>query len=350
MTLLFMDSCRQPGNAGSQWTNFNPAGADPAPVLGLQHYNLDNDRSTTLQKDISAGEDDVIIVGARFHLNAFDIHSSGSGDGGNDFAIKLRGIGGTNTHLMIKFTGANGTISVNHTTAGFIANSATGAYPINAWFFLEFKAFIHDTTGTVQVRVDGVDVINETGLDTRNGGADALIDLVTFGSAEGNGIILRICDIHIMNALGSAPLNDLIGPHTIESLRTDAAGNYTNWDPSAGANHDAVDDPTEAVHDGDATYVETTVAERDSYSFGNLVSGEDPIAVQAKATARFTGTQQDFNTFLRRSATDDDGPTEKGNTSAYADRALKIWETDPIAAGAWTKANLEATEFGIRTT
>ncbi len=348
MTLLLMDSCRQPGNTGSQWITFSPANADPAPVLGLQHYNLDNDQATTLVADIASDEDDVVTVGVRCHININD--NQGAGEGGNDFVIKFRGIGGSVTHLMVKFTGGNGTISVDHLIDGFIANSSAGAYPLNAWFYLEAKVKIDDSTGTVQVRIDGNDVINETGLDTRNGGADALIDTVTFGSAESNSAILRICDIYILNEQGSAPLNDLVGPHTIESLRTDAAGNYENWDPSAGANHDAVDDPTEAVHDGDSTFVETSVAERDSYSFGNLVSGEDPIAVQVKATARFTGTQMDFNTFLRRSSTDDDGPTETGNGSAYADRALTIYETDPIAAGAWTKANLEATEFGIRTT
>ncbi len=347
MTLLLMDSCRQPGNFGSQWTNFSPAVADPAPLEGLQHYDLNNDFAATLQKDITADEDDVTIVGCRLRT-AFDAQTAGSGTGGNDFII--RWIGSGVVHMTLKFTGSNGTISMNHPAGGFIAESAQAAFPSLQWFHLEVKLKIDDTTGTVQVRVDGVDVINETGLDTRNGGADALIDSIAFGSAESNNVFLKICDIFILNEQGSAPLNDLIGPHTIESLRTDAAGNYTNWDPSAGANHDAVDDPTEAIHDGDSTYVETSVAERDSYSFGNLVSDEDPIAVQVKATARFTGTQQDFNTFLRRSSTDDDGPTDTSTSSGYADRAVTIYETDPIAAGAWTKANLEATEFGVRTT
>ncbi len=348
MTLLLMDSCRQPGNISSQWTNFNPPGSDPAKIGGLQHYSLDNDQGITLAKDLGSDEDDVVIVGARFYLNSFDIMAVGLG--GNDFLIRLNENGTVTPHIMVKLTSGDGTIEVERSGGGFIASSVTGAYPINAWFHLEAKIKIHDTTGTVQVRVDGTDVINETGLDTRNGGTDGLIDKIEIGSAESNSAVLRVCDIYMLNEQGSAPLNDLIGPHTIESLRTDAAGNYTNWTPSAGANHDAVDDPTEAVHDGDATYVETTVAERDSYSFGNLVSGEDPIAVMAKATSRFTGTSQDFNTFLRRSATDDDGPTETGNGSAFADRAITCWETDPSAAAAWTKANLEATEFGIRTT
>ncbi len=344
MTLLLMDSARQNANIGSQWTNFAVAGH--ATIGGLRHYSLDNDRATTMQKDITGDEDDVIIIGARLYLNIFDAQAVGLG--GNDFVFKF--LEGITVHVMIKFTLANGTIEVERSGGGFIATSSTSAYPLNAWFHIEVKIKIHDTTGTAQIRIDGVDVINETGLDTRNGGTAGLIDLVTFGSAESNSAILRINDIFILNEQGSAPLNDLIGPHTIESLRADGAGNYTNWDPLAGTNWEAVDDPIDAVHDGDATYVETTVAERDSYTFEALVSGEDPIAVQAKATSRFTGTQQDFNTFLRRSSTDNDGPTETGNASAYADRAIKIWETDPIAAAAWTKANLEATEFGIRTT
>lgn len=348
MTLLLMDSCRQPGNVGSQWIAFSPSSADPTKIgtPPLQHYNMDNDRGVTLRYDLGSDEDDVIVCSARIYVNGADSMSNGLDE---DWIWRLSEGGAVTRHIYLKLSNGDFSIKVNRGTT-VLFTSSSGVIPFNSWFFLEFKVTIHDTAGTVQVRVDGVDVINETSVDTRNGGSDGLIDRIEFGSAENNSIQLRVCDIHLINEQGSAPLNDLIGPHTIESLRTDAAGNYTNWTPSAGDNHDAVDDPTEAFHDSDSTYVETTVAERDSYSFENLVSGEDPIAVQAKATARFTGTQQDFNTFLRRSSTDVDGPTETGTTSAYADRALTIWETDPVAAAAWTKANLEATEFGIETT
>lgn len=345
MALLGMDSCRQPGNVGAQWTTFNPASAD-ANIAGLQHYDLDNDRGATLRFDLGSGEDDVVIVGVRIYINGLDSMTAGTPD---DFVMDFREGGDTTRHLIIKFTGGDGTVKVQRGEGTELGASAAGAVPANAWFYLEVKVKINDTTGTVQVRVDGTDVINITGQDTRNGGADGLIDRILIGSCENNALKLRVCDFYFLNEIGSAPHNDLLGPQTIESLRTDAAGNYTNWTPSAGANHDAVDDPIDAVHDGDATYVETTVVERDSYSFGDMVSGEDPIAVQVKATARFTGTALDFNTFLRRSATDIDGPTDTP-TSAYADRAITIWETDPVAAAAWTKANLEATEFGLETT
>jgi len=325
---------------------FSPAAGSPAPVLGLEHYDLDNDRTTSLIADLGADEDDVVIVGMRVHMNAFDNHETGVG---SDYFLRLEEATGSTRHIWLRFIGADGRIRVQRGST-ILHTSPVAQYSAAAWFFCEFKVKIHDTLGTIQVRIDGVDVINETGLDTRDGGADGLIDRISIGSAEDNSIKLRVCDIYILNEQGSAPFNDLIGPQTIESLRTDVAGNYTNWTPSAGDNHDAVDDPIGVVHDGDATYVETTVAERDSYGFENMASSEDPIAVQVKATARFTGTAQDFNTFLRRSGTDDDGPTETGTSSEFRDRALTIYETDPIAAGVWTKANFEATEFGIRTT
>jgi len=102
MTLLLMDSARQNANIGSQWTNFSPAVADPAPLEGLQHYDLNNDFAATLQKDITADEDDVTIVGCRLRT-AFDAQTAGSGTGGNDFII--RWIGSGVVHMTLKFTG-----------------------------------------------------------------------------------------------------------------------------------------------------------------------------------------------------------------------------------------------------
>lgn len=344
MTLLAMDSCRQTGNVGSQWTLFSVQSFEQ--IGGLWHYDMDNDRGVTLQHNSASGdEDDVVIVGARVWVNGNDAQGIQTGD---DWIFRLSE--GSGQHLSLKFaTSGNGQFVVYRANVN-IASSAVGAHPTSAWFYLEFKVLVHDSAGTVQVRVDGTDVINETGLDTRNAGATGLIDRMETGSAENNSLALRFCDVVMMNEQGSAPFNDLIGPQTIESVRADGAGNYTNWDPAAGTNWESIDDPVNAVHDSDATYVETTVAERDSYTFGALASSEDPIAVQVKATSRFTGTQQDFNTFLRRSGTDDDGDTDTANTSNFADRAITIYETDPIAAGVWTKTNFEATEFGIRTT
>jgi len=346
MTLLLMDSARQPGNAASQWTVFSPASGSPTPILGLEHYDLDNDRTTPLVVDFVNDEDDVVIIGMRVHMNAFDVHEQGTG---SDYFLRLEEATGSIRHLWLRFIGGDGRIRVQRGST-ILHTTDVAQYPFGAWFFIEFKVRIHETLGTIQVRVDGVDVINETGLDTQEGAGDGLIDRISFGSAESNSIKLRITDIHVMNEQGGAPLNDLIGPHTIESLRADGAGNYTNWDPLAGTNWESVDDPIGAAADGDTTYVETTVAERDSYTFEPLFSDNDPIAVQVKANSRFTGAQQDFNTFLRRSGTDDDGDTETANASEFRDRAITIYETDPIAAAAWTKTNFEATEFGIRTT
>lgn len=348
MALIHMDSCQQPPVQGTQYVLATEPGngSFDANYQGRQCYDLDNDYlNDQLVVDFPSQEDDTIFFGMRVNFNIFDIQSAGS-----DNIINFNEGGAATNHVKIIAQDGDGTLGAYRST-NLIGTSAAAAYPQDQWFYLEGRVRIHDTTGLVEIRVDGNTVINLSNVDTRAGGTDGLIDRVRIGSAEGNSVKLRICDFWVANEQGSGnDIRDFTGPVTFQSLRTDAAGNYTNWDVSAGANHDAVDDPVDAIHDGDATYVETAVAERDSYSVANMTGTTNPIAVQVKATARYVNARQDMNTFLRRSSTDNDGATDSAVSIGYGDRAVSIWEEDPIASSAWTVANFNSTEFGIRTT
>jgi len=340
MSLIMMESCDLPSVAGAKWDLFT-AVTFAQTVDSRTCWKIADNRDEGLRKNFAAQEDDTIILGFRHYKTGLSTTNAvGSLCG-------FYGDGGTVTHITVEAPNSDGSIDVRRAGTTILATSSAGALSTTgAWQYIEVKVVIHDTTGSVIVNVDGVEVVNVSGVDTRNGGTDALIDRITIGSqntADNSATAVR--DIVLMNGQGSS-LNDFLGPVIVEARLADGAGDNTDWTANTGTNFAAVDDP--GADDGDTTYVESTAAaDRDDYTFADLSAiTTAPIAVQAHAIARYNATPLDIATYLRRSATNDDGTAETP-TGSYASRALTIWETDPIAAAAWTLANFNATNFGI---
>jgi hypothetical protein len=64
-----------------------------------------------------------------------------------------------------------------------VANSGSFVLVTNTWYYIEVQARLHDTLGSVIVRVDGIERINATGLDTRQGGTKTVYDQLRIGGA-----------------------------------------------------------------------------------------------------------------------------------------------------------------------
>ena len=345
MSLLMFESTeREPSaTSGQKWTNIwstNIGGTTDS----RSEWQMGQDNSPSFYKDLGADEASTMIAGFRFHLPNDETLT-------NDYFMGFWGDNGSVLHVSLVFT-TNRQINVYRgaPATNLIASSSTNAFSNNQWTYCECKTFINDSTGTVQVRIDGQDIINATGLDTKNAGSDALIDRVSFGSSEAN-TSFNGTDYVILNTSGSAPLNDLIGPATVYAKAPTGAGNYTQWTPNTGANWAAVDEnigtPANGP-DGDTTYVESTAdGDRDSYVYADITEVSSGIlAVQVVPSVRYNVSPLNIGTFVRRSSTDSDGNTLTP-TASYSDRGYTIWTQDPIAASDWTVSNFNASEFGI---
>jgi len=337
MTLLLFDSASQNGGQ-PHWDTYNPFD-DNDTIATLRCYQLERDKNNSLVKVLGSDEDDTVYVGFRLY--------TGYEQDGGDYLVQFRGDGGSVNHVSIAMNGADGSISAYRGNTGTTSLGTTGTpkYPNNGWFYVEVRMTCHDTAGIIEIKFDGTSVLNLTSQDTRNGGADALIDEIAWGASETqSGTYIR--DIVIMNEAGGT-FNTFLGPISIQTYRADGAGNYTNWTPDTGSNYQRID---ETDFDSDTSYVSSTsTGIRDSYTFTNVPSGLGaPIAVQGRYVGRYVTAPIDIGMFLRRSATDDDAALATPSAS-YSHLGNKIWETDPIAASAWTSANFNATEFGVRT-
>lgn len=227
------------------------------------------------------------------------------------------------------------------TSGGATLATSTLMMSTNVYYHLEAKVFYNASTGTVQLRVDGVDWIASTGsLNTGAIGSQLVMRQID-GTTDRS-------DVYILDGSGSAPLNDLIGDCKIETIRPSGNGNSSQWLGSDGNSTDNYLLVDESTPNGDTDYVsDGTVNDIDTYATGNLATtGGTVFAVQTCLYARKddAGTRQ-IAPVIRQGGTDYVGATV-ALSSSYA-YYFEKYPLDP-AGGAWTISNVNADEYGVK--
>lgn len=119
----------------------------------------------------------------------------------------------------------------------------------NAWNYVELKTKVHQTEGSLEIRVNEHTVIHETNIDTMSDSSvNAFIDevLIAFSpSVQVNADYTYIDDIYIATTSGTIN-NDFLGNCEVTTLYPTASGSYTQFEPtpaySGTENYDIVND------------------------------------------------------------------------------------------------------------
>ncbi|HWP59518.1 MAG TPA: hypothetical protein VNL14_16620 [Candidatus Acidoferrales bacterium] len=213
---------------------------------------------------------------------------------------------------------------------------------INTYYHIQAKVVIHDTTGSVVVKINDVEVLNLTNVDTKNGSTTTVDRIVLgFPSGGGNGAeTVDLDDVYIADDFG--------GDLRVGCFFPDGAGNSTQFTPSAGSNFQNVD---EASPNDDTDYNSSaTVGHKDLFTMQNLPTGAIPKAVGL----RFRGKKTDAGarsvaTSLRHGTTDVQGDAYV-LTESHTYSPLQLYNTNPVTAGGWTEADVNALQTGYEVT
>lgn len=250
---------------------------------------------------------------------------------------------GATLHVALRATAGSGLDVMRGD--GTVLGTASGVTSTSQYYYVEVKVTVHDTTGSVVVRVNGVAVITLTNVDTRNG-ATGVIDSVQLGtdvntSNSGNQG-WRANDVYFADTTGTYN-NDFLGDLRVEVLYPSANGSVA-FTPSTGSNFQCVD---EAQHNADTDFVASNVLNAvDRYAYGDLVamSGavlgvcvntvdrKEDAGARTMAHVVFSGTQMSGAAF---------SPT----TSYFTHQT--VFETKPDDAP-WTIADVNGMEAGIK--
>ena len=278
-------------------------------------------------------EDDFIVLGN-------DIAPTGDNRGwtfrGDDNAV---------THLTVVWRSATAKWEVWRGASG--TGTLLGASPGNSHVgsttvkYLEIKFRIADATGFVELWLDNVQVLNLTGIDTKNGGADALIDTITQPATP------FTCDnLIVINEVAGNGAVDRVGPIYVAPYRPNGNGT-ASWDGSDGNQTDnylLVDDPA-LNNDGDTTYLETGVAEVEILGVADIsptpvtIVAVDAIMIAKDSVGGGTSARPGYRI---------GGTNYPGDpavlTASYAAYG-KAWGVSPATAVAWTRTEFNGAEL-----
>ena len=268
------------------------------------------------------------------------------GSGGTEFArLRYRltnGVGG-----RIYVTDANSsTVSVADAPLGYVPR-------LNQWYRLEVRIKVGTTAtnGEIAVHLDGIEIINVTGVNTQ-ATAQTLASFTLSGLTSISNTAF-IDDLVVWDNLGTIN-NTWLGDLRIADCLPTANGTAQDWTPNTGAAWDAVNDlPITA--DDDTTYIaSTTPAQRSRFATSAVPSTPAAAAsipavrVHARAKDSDALNAKTFKTYIHSGATDADASTAVDpGSSAYKIILGNVRELDPDTAAAWTVSGANAAEIGV---
>lgn len=239
------------------------------------------------------------------------------------------------------------------TNIGAVSSTALQANVGVSYYDLEYKITINNTTGSIELRINGGVEIGPTGsLDTQ-GTSNAFADSVLFGGINSGSNTCapqtRYVHVLVMDSTGSAG-NDFIGPIDVDLLQPTGDGFYTDWSftgaPSA---WEAVDDSNP---DEDTSYIfESAVGDKETFTHPSLPGGTTlvkSVAVWARGR-RDDAVTRAFKVLLRSGGVDNLGAVEHFLGDAYL-WFLQPYEVSPFTATAWTVSEVNALEYGVQVT
>lgn len=257
--------------------------------------------------------------------------------------ILCRLISTSNVEQLEIRTLPTGAIEVRRGTSTVIATSSSGFLSNAVYAYLEIRATLDDTSGVVEIRVNGATAVNFTG-DTRVSGSDTQFSQLSFIS----GSQTPVDDFYLLDTTGSAPYNTFLGEVKIETLVPNGNGAFSQLlgsDGNSTDNYLLVDENPASMSD----YVESsTLGQRDTYTFSNPSTASGQVfAVQACAYVSKTDAGPANIKIIERASA---GPTERLSFAIAVSNAT--WKqtgpmiTDPNNA-TWSIATVSSAEFGV---
>jgi len=166
------------------------------------------------------------------------------------------------------------------------------------------------------------------------------------GSGDNNGgVWYTLDDIYLLDNTGTVN-NDFLGPQMIEYVVPSGPGSLTEWNPTAGANWENVDETT--VLDSNLVSSDAVGAE-DFYAMAlNHLASTTINGVSVNMVASSTAPLVGITPKLKLNADVIDGATiQRQDVSNRGSNQILVSDSAPDGSG-WTPTKFNATEIGFR--
>jgi hypothetical protein len=215
---------------------------------------------------------------------------------------------------------------------------------VGQWYYIEWKIEIGDSADT-EVRVNGATDIDLAGVDTQQQAGVSTANRIVFSALSSAGDCLD--DIYVCDGTGSSH-NDFLGEVEIEAIFPSSDYGTCDWTCSTGTDHYALIDDNPP--DADSTYISTdTVDHKDLFDYEDVSGDAGILGLQINTLARIESAARNLTPMVRSAGTEYDQTAQSVTGMSYRD-FVTILESDPATSSAWTVANLNAAQFGVKMT
>lgn len=312
-----------------------------------------NSAGPFLYRSVAPGDANVRI-GTAYTPNSFPVGSGAS-------IVVMSVLDGNAEQLTVQFTQL-GKLAIlrGAINTGTVLATSTNSLVAGNTVFIELKATIHPSAGTIELFVDNTSVNwipSTTGLNTRSTGTTQW-NGIAFGKqgtgvASANGTTFDYDDTYLLDGVDAtatqgAPFNDVLGDVTVRSHFANGVGNSAGWTRGgvdSGQNWSQMD---EAAANGDTDYVTATAtATKDLYTYEDLKApGKTILAVTAVHEVRKSepGTAA-IGTVFRQGSTD--YPPASGIVAGVTYTfPFQIFGVNPATGLPWTESDFNAIQAG----
>lgn len=240
-------------------------------------------------------------------------------------------------------------IQIYRGDGGTLLATSTFQRTLNIWNYVEVKAVIASgTSGSVEVKFDGVVVASVTAANTQQAAYTSLLSFSVGTSISGGSANTLVDDVYALDLTGSAPYNTYLGDVVVRTALPTGAGASTGWTPSTGANYAQVNE----LPASSAQYVgASTTGLTDLYAMTDMAAGSVILAIQNWAyAAKSDGGTPPTTSMVAKG---DGGTTRTDSTPlalsvTYQHFVGPIYTTDPDG-DALTLTNFNAMQAGVAT-
>ncbi|HET9665979.1 MAG TPA: hypothetical protein VFP09_04460, partial [Desertimonas sp.] len=211
-------------------------------------------------------------------------------------------------------------------------------------YYMEVQAKLHDTTGFVTVRLNGVVIAEALNVDTKNAGTKTTFDTLRFSATGGSNS--RFDDLYLMTGAGDAFLGEI----QVETLVPNGNGAVNQWMGSDGNQTDNYLLIDEIANINTADYVGSSVSgQQDLYQMTNLVAGSGRIvAVAHTATSTKSDTESKPIRLLNRGNGVIKSDPREPTMGTYTNLSWLL-TVNPETGAPFTVAEVNALQSGVET-
>lgn len=210
------------------------------------------------------------------------------------------------------------------------------------WYYLEFKVYCDNSSGTYDVELDGSSIMSGTGVDTQFAGLNYYTSVSLTGVA--GTVDISYDDMYICDG-STGDNNDIIGDCTVKDLRPngDASGNWTA--NSESSKYLEVDEET---RDDDSFIYTDTTGNQQIFEYTNA-----PGSLDVKGMMVSTETILDSNKGVGYKHVSQQGTGTVNESSLNCPAGLdnvmthtEIYDKDPDDSS-WNTALMQGARFGV---